>query len=139
MHSDAPPSPPVNHVFVDFENLKTIDGDTLGRKNFTFHLILGPTNKTLPVEAVARMMENAQAVTLIRSPKSGKNAADFVSFENLRKSAKARPKKRATLVSHAKSSLGKNATDAEGEAVVAELLKAGKLKIDEKGAVEYRV
>jgi hypothetical protein len=255
MHSDAPPSPPVTHVFVDFENLKTIDGDTLGRKNFTFHLILGPTNKTLPVEAVARMMENAQAVTLIRSPKSGKNAADFVLayylgqaaaadpkgyfhilsadegfdslvellrsrkmkvkrhgtwdelkaliepkvavvpepaaaklappvvksgesgagssgigtvagtvkkavsggqesppslrgslsagaeklLENLRKSAKARPKKRATLVSHAKSSLGKNATDAQGEAVVEELRKAGKLKFDEKGAVEYRV
>ena len=267
MQPDAPPSLPVNHVFVDFENLKTIDGDTLGRKNFTFHLILGPTNKTLPVEAVARMMENAQAVTLIRSPKSGKNAADFVLayhlgqaamadpkgyfhlltadegfdslvellrsrkmkvkrhgtwdelkawiepkvalvpaasaapakvalpvvksgenavgssgiatlpgpakkamsggqepersvdgrrqsppsmrgslsagaeklLENLKKSAKNRPKKRATLVSHAKSSLGKNATDAQGEAVVAELLKAGKLKIDEKGAVEYRV
>ena len=257
MHSDAPPSLPVNHVFVDFENLKTIDGDTLGRKNFTFHLILGPTNKTLPVEAVARMMENAQAVTLIRSPKVGKNAADFVLayylgqaaaadpkgyfhilsadegfdslvellrsrkmkvkrhgtwdelkaliepkpavapaapvapakvaapavksgegavrsspvatvsgpakkamsggqesppsmrgslsagaeklLENLRKSAKARPKKRQTLVSHAKSSLGKNATDAQGEAVVEELRKAGKLKFDEKGAVEYRV
>lgn len=57
----------------------------------------------------------------------------------MKKSAKNRPKKRDTLVSHAKSSLGKNATDAQGAAVVAELLKAGKLKIDEKGAVEYRV
>ncbi len=250
MNPESPPSLPVNHVFVDFENLKTIDGDTLGRKNFTFHLILGPTNKTLPVEAVARMMENAQAVTLVRSPKSGKNAADFVLayylgqaaaadpkgyfhilsadegfdslvellrsrkmkvkrhgtwddlkawiepktagipeaaaargagpgspsslpaapaavasaparsapaavaavpakkalspgaeklLENLKKSAKNRPKKRPTLVSHAKSSLGKNATDAQGEAVVAELQKAGKLKFNEKGAVEYRV
>lgn len=232
MATEVVPSPPVNHIFVDFENLKTIDGDTLGRKNFTFHLILGPTNKTLPVEAVARMMENAQAVTLLRSPKSGKNAADFVLafylgqaaaadpkgyfhilsadegfdslvellrsrkmkvkrhgswdelkalieprqpavqapaaspakvvppvpvakvappvvkslssgaeklLENLKKSAKNRPKKRQTLVSHAKSSLGKNATDAQGEAVVTELMKAGKLKIDENGAVDYRV
>ncbi len=32
MQSDAPPSLPVNHVFVDFENLKTIDGDTAGNK-----------------------------------------------------------------------------------------------------------
>lgn len=55
------------------------------------------------------------------------------------KAAKNRPKKRATLVSHAKSSLGKNPTDAQGEAVVEELRKAGKLKFDEKGAVEYRV
>ena len=92
MHSDASPSLPVNHVFVDFENLKTIDGDTLGRKNFTFHLILGPTNKTLPVEVVARMMENAQAVTLIRSPKSGKNAADFVLAYYLGQAAMADPK-----------------------------------------------
>lgn len=60
-------------------------------------------------------------------------------LENLQKSAKNRPKKRSTLVSHAKSSLGKHATDAEGEAVVAELQKAGKLKFNEKGAVEYRV
>lgn len=223
MSSDIPPHLPLNHVFVDFENIKTIDGDTLGKKNFTFHLILGPTNKTLPVEAVARMMENAHAVTLVRSPKAGKNAADFVLayhlgqaamadpkgyfhllsadegfdslvellrsrkmkvkrhgtwdelkafieqkpalvpeapappakvcpppakslsagaeklLENLTKSAKNRPKKRATLVSHAKSSLGKNASDAQGEAVVNELLKAGKLTIDEKGAVTYRV
>jgi hypothetical protein len=226
---------PVNHVFVDFENLKTIDGDTLGKKNFTFHLILGPTNKTLPVEVVARMMENAQAVTLIRSPKSGKNAADFVLafylgqaaaadptgyfhilsadegfdslvellrsrkikvkrhgtwdelkaqieqrsaavqapaatpekvvppvpvakpalplaaartalsvgaaklLEALTKSPKNRPKKQKTLVSHAKSSLGKTATDKQGEAVVEELRKAKKLTIDEKGAVIYRL
>jgi hypothetical protein len=226
---------PVNHVFVDFENLKTIDGDTLGKKNFTFHLILGPTNKTLPVEAVARMMESAQTVTLIRSPKSGKNAADFVLafylgqaaaadptgyfhilsadegfdslvellrsrkmkvkrhgtwdelkalieprhaavqapaatpekvvppvpvakpappvvaaksalsagaaklLEALTKSPKNRPKKQKTLVSHAKSSLGKSATDKQGEAVVEELRKAKKLTIDEKGAVTYRI
>lgn len=220
MQPDPPPYLPVNHVFVDFENLKTIDGDTLGRKNFTFHLILGPTNKTLPVEAVARMMENAQAVTLIRSPKTGKNAADFVLayhlgqavmadpkgyfhllsadegfdslvellrsrkievmrhgswdelkaatapkppdlpspekkvvspavkslsadaeklLEALTKSPKSRPKKKKTLVSHAKSSLGKNASDAQGEAVVEELRKATKLAIDEKGAVTYRI
>ena len=57
----------------------------------------------------------------------------------MKRSAKNRPKKRSTLVSHAKSSLGKNATDAQGEAVVAELQKAVKLKFNEKGAVEYRV
>lgn len=52
MHPDASPHLPVNHVFVDFENLKTIDGDALGRKHFTSHLILGPGNKTLPVEDI---------------------------------------------------------------------------------------
>ena len=43
------------------------------------------------------------------------------------------------MVSHAKSSLGKSATDKQGEAVVEELRKAKKLVIDEKGAVTYRI
>lgn len=60
-------------------------------------------------------------------------------LENLKNSPKSRPKKRKTLVSHANSWLLKKATAADGEAAVKELLKAGKLKIDEKGAVEYRV
>ena len=53
-------------------------------------------------------------------------------------SPKNRPKKK-TMVSHAKSSLGKSATDKQGEAVVEELRKAKKLVIDEKGAVTYRI
>ena len=43
------------------------------------------------------------------------------------------------MVSHATSSLGKSATDKQGEAVVEELRKAKKLVIDEKGAVTYRI
>jgi PIN domain len=122
LHSDAPPSPPVNHVFVDFENLKTIDGDTLGRKNFTFHLILGPTNKTLPVDAVARMMENAQAVTLVRSPKSGKNAANFVLAYYLGQAAAADPKGYFHILS----------AD-EGFDSLAELLRSRKMKVKRHG------
>jgi hypothetical protein len=90
--------------------------------------------------AAARPVPAAAAAVVVTAPvKKSLSAGAEKLVENLRKSAKARPKKRATLVSHAKSSLGKNATDAQGEAVVAELLKAGKLKIDAKGAVEYRV
>jgi len=199
----------------------------LGRKNFIVHLFLGPTNKKLDVEVVERLLEHSQAVKMIRSPKVGKDALDFVlayhlgqavltdpkayfhlvsrdegfdslvellkarhvktrrhsdwkemeaalkngptavngqaiangatkqamnggpekspllSHEavkflvNLTKSAKNRPKKKATLVTHAKSLLGKGANDGDGEKVVAELLKAGHLKIDDKGAVSY--
>lgn len=54
-------------------------------------------------------------------------------------SPKNRPKKKKTMVSHAKSSLGKSATGKQGEAVVEELRKAKKLVIDEKGAVTYRI
>ena len=235
MQSEPPVYLPVNHVFVDFENVKKVDISVLGRKNFIVHLFLGPLNKKLDVEVVERLLEHSQAVKMVRSPKAGKDALDFVlayhlgqavqtdpkayfhlvsgdegfdslvellrarnvkvkrhsnwqglevsaalksgdtvangqgagsggaavngaakvpvnggaekspllSHEavkfllNLTKTAKNRPKKKATLVSHAKSLLGKNASDADGEKVVAELLKAGHLKIDDKGAVSY--
>jgi hypothetical protein len=58
-------------------------------------------------------------------------------LNNLRKSVKNRPKREATLLSHAKSSLGKGASDRDGQKVVAELRNAGHLKIDDKGAVSY--
>lgn len=232
MQADAPLHLPVNHVFVDFENVKKVDLSVLGRKNFIVHLFLGPLNKKLDVEVVERLLEHSQAVKMIRSPKAGKDALDFVLayhlgqavltdpkayfyivsgdegfdslvellkarhvkakrhsnwqgleipvasksaapaangqepvngtmakapanggsqkpvslsqaaekfLNNLRKSEKNRPKKKATLVTHAKSSLGKDASDGKGEKVVAELLKAGHLKIDDKGAVSYRL
>ena len=228
MQPDAPLYQPVNHVFVDLENVKKVDPRVLGRKNYIVHLFLGPLNKKLDVEVVERLLEHSQAVKMIRSPKPGKNALDFVlayhlgqavqtdpkayfhlitgdegfdslvellkarhvkvkrhsswqglemptalrsgdapnggtvangaakvpangwtekppllSHEavkflvNLTKSAKNRPKKKATLVSHAKCLLGKNASDADGEKVVAELLKAGHLTIDDQEGVTY--
>lgn len=227
MQPDAPLHLPVNHVFVDLENVKEVEMSMLGRKNFIVHLFLGPMNKKLDVEVVERLLDYSQAVKMIRSPKAGKDALDFVlayhlgqavltdpkayfhlltrdegfdslvellkarhvkvkrhsnwqemevalksgaaatnghgvangatkspvnggpekspllSHEavkflvNLTKSAKNRPKKKATLVTHAKSLLGKGANDGDGEKVVAELLKAGHLKIDDKGAVSY--
>lgn len=235
MQPDPPLYQPVNHVFVDFENVKKVEVSILGRKNYIVHLFLGPLNKKLDVEVVERLLEHSQAVKMIRSPKAGKNALDFVlayhlgqavqtdpkayfhlvsgdegfdslvdllkarnvkvkrhsSWEglevsasagaaapsaagngtangskaangsakvpvnggqerasslsqeaekflkNLTKTAKNRPKKMSTLVSHAKSLLGKGASDADGEKVVAELREAGHLEIDEKGAVSY--
>jgi hypothetical protein len=233
MQPDSPLYQPVNHVLVDYENVKKVGVSVLGRKNYIVHLFLGPTNKKLDVEVVEHLLEHSQTVKLIRSPKPGKNALDFVLayhlgqavqtdpkayfhlvssdegfdslvdllkarnvkvkrhsgwegletlaavgvvsplgnvtanggttangatkapvngglakasalsheaekfLKNLTKTAKNRPKKKATLVSHAKSLLGKNASDADGERVVAELRKAGHLKIDDKGAVSY--
>ena len=48
--------PPVNHVFVDLENVKTIDGSVVGGKNLTFHLILGPQNKKPDVDIVETLL-----------------------------------------------------------------------------------
>ncbi|MCW1884855.1 PIN domain-containing protein [Luteolibacter flavescens] len=234
MHSD-PASSPVNHFFVDFENVKEKDLPVLGREDHIVYLFLGPLHKKLDVGMVERLLQNSQAVKMIRSPRPGKNALDFVLayhlgqavqtdprgifhlisrdegfdslvdllkgrgvrvkrhdswaalespkpaengnhaasrtgdlnggpatngsgrvpesdeeaeasaisygaekfLRNLKKSAKNRPKKKSTLVSHAKSMLDKDAGEEEAEKVVEELLKAGSLKFDSKGEVTY--
>jgi len=204
---------PVNHVFVDFENVKTIDHSRLGDRNLTFHLFFGQQNKRLDIELVAKMLENAQTVNLIRSPKAGKNALDFVLayhlgqavlsepmahfhiiskdagfdslvalleskrvvvkrhsdwstlpftslpapssripaplsnipsaaakkvLETLKKAPeKGLPKRKKSLLSLAKSALGKESTDDASEKVVEELRLTNHLAIDEKGAVAY--
>ena len=229
MQADPRFQPPVNHVFVDVENVKKVEPFVLGQRNYIVHLFLGPLNKKLDVEVVEQLLEHSQAVKMIRSPKPGKNALDFVLayhlgqavltdpkayfhlltgdegfdslvellkarnvkvrrhpswqeletwvvakstgsvangqavangtakavvnggpqkpaslsqatekfLNNLTKSEKNRPKMKKTLVTHAKNSLGKGASDEKGEKVVAELLKAGYLKIDDKEAVSY--
>ena len=50
MQSEAPSYQPIHHVFVDLENVKTIDASVVGGKNLTLHLFLGPHNKKLDVD-----------------------------------------------------------------------------------------
>jgi hypothetical protein len=78
MQIETTPHQPVNHVFVDLENVKSIDATVLGGKHLRLHLFLGPQNKKLEVEVVEKLLENAQAVQLIRIVTVGKNALDFV-------------------------------------------------------------
>lgn len=205
----------MNHVFVDFENVQSVELSAVGRSNFVFHLFLGPNNVKLDVDLVDRLLASSQSVKLIRSPKSGKNALDFVlayhlgqavqsepkarfhlvskdaGFDalvellktrqvkvkrhddwqwveqiqhppvgkppepkapvkeaglsasaakfllSLIKDEKNRPKKKKTLVNRAKNAIGKDATDAQAEAVVEELIKLGWPQIDQKGDVSY--
>jgi hypothetical protein len=78
MQIETTPHQPVNHVFVDLENVKSIDASVLGGKHLRLSLFLGPQNKKLEVEVVEKLLENAQAVQLIRIVTVGKNALDFV-------------------------------------------------------------
>ncbi len=78
MHAEISPSSPVNHVFVDLENVKTIDSSVIGNKNLRLYLFLGPQNKKLDVAVVECLLQHSQTVSMIRSPKAGKNALDFV-------------------------------------------------------------
>jgi hypothetical protein len=60
-------------------------------------------------------------------------------LERLRKNLTNRPKKKKTLVSHLKSMLGKDATEAEAAKLLEMLRHAGHLSIGDKDAVTYHV
>lgn len=78
MQAETSTHQPVNHLFVDLENVKTIDAAVIVGKHLRLHVFLGPQNKKLDVEVVEKLLENAQAVQMIRIAKVGRNALDFV-------------------------------------------------------------
>ncbi len=77
MHSATPLSPPVNHVFVDFENVHEIDLSIIGSKTVSFMLLLGARQTKLDADLVAKLLEHAGAVQLVRLTSSAKNSLDF--------------------------------------------------------------
>ena len=70
--------PPVNHVFVDFENIHEIDLAVIGTKTVHFTLLLGSRQTKLDVALVEKLLHHAATVELIRLTSAGKNALDFI-------------------------------------------------------------
>ena len=70
-------APPLNHVFVDFENVHQIDVSVIGAKSVSFTILLGAKQTKLDAGLVEKLMEHAASVQLIRLASSGKNALDF--------------------------------------------------------------
>src|SRR5258705_10280996 len=73
--TDLPP--PVNHVFVDFENVHEIDLALIGSKAVSFTLLIGPRQTKLDVSLVEKLFEHAVSVELVRLTSAGRNALDF--------------------------------------------------------------
>src|SRR6266581_198600 len=69
--------PPVNHIFVDFENVHEIDLAVIGSKAVAFTLLVGPRQTKLDVSLVEKLFEHAVSVQLVRLTSSGRNALDF--------------------------------------------------------------
>jgi PIN domain len=69
--------PPVNHVFVDYENVQEIDLAVIGTKAVSFTLLLGPRQTKLDVPLVEKLLAHAASVQLLRLTSPGKNALDF--------------------------------------------------------------
>ncbi len=70
-------SPPVHHVFVDFENVHAVDLAVFALRPVSFTLLLGAKQSKLDAALVEKLMEHAASVQLVRLTSSGKNALDF--------------------------------------------------------------
>lgn len=68
---------PINHVFVDFENVHEIDHAVVGSKAVNFTLLLGSRQTKLDASLVEKLLEHAATVQLVRLTSGGKNALDF--------------------------------------------------------------
>ena len=73
--TDLPP--PINHIFVDFENVHKIDLAVIGNKAVSFTLLVGPRQTKLDVSLVEKLFEHAVSVQLVRLTAAGRNALDF--------------------------------------------------------------
>ncbi len=75
MSTPAPPA--MNHVFVDFENVQTVDLALIGSKGVSIKLLLGANQTKLNLDLVEQLLKHTASVELIRLTFSGKNALDF--------------------------------------------------------------
>ena len=69
--------PHTNHVFVDYQNMRTVDPAVFTIKGATITLLLGKENHSLDVIAVEQLMAKIAEVDLVRIEKDGKDAVDF--------------------------------------------------------------
>lgn len=84
-------SPPMNHVFVDFENVHQVDLTLIGAKSVSFTLMVGPKQTKLNTDLVEKLLEHSSSVQLVKLKSSGKNALDFALAYYLGRAALADP------------------------------------------------
>ena len=77
MTTTPPLSPPMNHVFVDFENVHHVDLAVIGVKVVSLTILVGAKQTKLDADLVVKLFEHAASVQLIRLTASDKNAVDF--------------------------------------------------------------
>lgn len=80
-----------------------------------------------------------ETAVAVKAEPAGTEATLNRVLERLRKNVANRPKKKTTLLSHLKATLGKDATEADAAAMFEKLHKTGHLTLNEKEAVTYLV
>jgi hypothetical protein len=73
--NDLPP--PVNHIFVDYENVCEVDPAIIGQKTVHLTLLLGAQRAKLDATVVEKLLQHAATVKLLRLESPGRNALDF--------------------------------------------------------------
>lgn len=91
MTTPSPIAPPMNHVFVDFENVHQVDLSLIGAKSVSFTLMVGPKQTKLDSDLVERLMAHSASVQLVKLKSPGKNALDFALAYYLGRAALADP------------------------------------------------
>ena len=67
----------LNHIFIDYENMRQIDSAVFALDRATITLLLGPQNGSISTTTVQQLMAHAASVELVRLEKSGKHAVDL--------------------------------------------------------------
>lgn len=71
-------TPPIHHIFIDFENTQAVDLSLLHNQPARVTLLVGDKQKSLPVLLVQQLLQYHAKVRLIETAASGKNALDFI-------------------------------------------------------------
>jgi hypothetical protein len=73
--NDLPP--PVNYIFVDYENINDVDPAIIGDRTVHVTFLLGAKKTRFDVTVVEKLVRHAATVELIRLTSPGRNALDF--------------------------------------------------------------
>lgn len=82
----------VNHVFVDFENVQTLNFTGFGERVVKLTLFLGEKQKRLDTNLVEQLLQHAANVEMVRLTSVGKNALDFTLSYYLGRAASSEPR-----------------------------------------------
>lgn len=87
----SPLASPMNHVFVDFENVHQLDLTLIGAKAVSFTLMVGEKQKKLDTDLVEKLLEYSASVHMVKLKSSKKNSLDFALAYYLGRAALADP------------------------------------------------
>jgi PIN domain len=81
----------INHVFLDYENMKAISPALSAERVTSLTIFFGPQNRSLGLQAVKELLAGTRPVEVIEIQRAGKNAVDFTLAYYLGRKAVADP------------------------------------------------